>query len=97
MDIRNVTEFSNFVQTKNLTRLDATFQHMVNCVEEYRRGCDCWRRSERDAQYQKCTKQYLSIVRGIVPRFKNEFLAQTTERQICFYTENGQLIIILSR
>jgi hypothetical protein len=97
MDIGNVTQFVNFVSANNLGRLDSSIQAIVNCMDEYRRGCNCWRSNERDANYQKCNKQYLSVARTIVPRFKNEFLAHTTERQISLFTENGNLIVILSR
>jgi hypothetical protein len=97
MDIRNVTQFSNFVEANDLARLDASLQAIVSCMAEYKRGCDCWRREERDAQYSKCVKLYLSTARTIVPRFKNEFLAKTAERQIILYTENGGVIVLLSR
>lgn len=97
MEIRNVTQFSNYIESNDLTRLDPSFQTIVSCMAEYKRGCDCWKREDRDKQYSKCVNLYLSASRHLVNRFKNEFLAKTAERQIILYTENGTMIVILNR
>ena len=75
MDIRNVTQFSNFVEGNNLTRLDSNFQQIVNCLNAYKRGCDCWKRSDRETEYKKCYNQYLSTVKRV------QFTARTLTKK----------------
>lgn len=97
MDIRNVTQFSTFINAHNLVRLDGTFQQIITCIQNFSSACNCYKKQEKDNIYSVCNKLYMNAARHIVPRFKNEFLSKTNERQIAIYTENGNLMIILSR
>ncbi len=97
MDIRNVTQFAQFLSANNLTRLDPSFQQTVQCINNYAAACNCSKREDKLTTYTVCNKLYQDSARQIVGRFKNELLATTEERQISFYTENGQLIVIVSR
>ena len=39
----------------------------------------------------------MNAVKNVVPKFRNEFLSKTEDRQIQFYTDGGALIGILCR
>lgn len=97
MDIRNATQFANFVQKGGLQNLDMTFQQLVSCIDGYSKACNCWKADQKQRLYDNCTMLYMNAVRGVVPKFKNDFLSKTDERQIQFYTDNGSLIGLVCR
>ena len=97
MDIRNVTQFANFIKKGNLINLDMSFQQSVMCTENTEKACNCWKAEDKRKMYDNCTLIYMNAVRVVVPRFKNEFLSKTTDRQIQFYTDNGSLIGLVCR
>ena len=97
MDIRNVTQFANFVQKGGLVGLDMSLQQVVMCVDNTAKACNCWKAEDKKKMYDNCTLIYMNVVRTLVPRFKNEFLSKTTDRQIQFYTDNGSLIGLVCR
>ena|ERR1035437_895397 len=97
MDIRNATQFANFVSKGNLQNLDMTFQQIVFCINNYNAACNCWKAEDKKKLYDNCTVIYMNAVKNIVPKFKNEFLSKTEERRIQFYTDNGALIGLVCR
>jgi hypothetical protein len=97
MDIRNATQFANFVSKGNLQNLDMTFQQVVFCINNYNAACNCWKAEDKKKLYDNCTVTYMNAVKSVVPKFKNEFLSKTEERQIQFYTDNGALIGLVCR
>ena len=97
MDIRNATQFANFVSKGNLVNLDMTFQQVVFCINNYNAACNCWKAEDKKKLYDNCTVTYMNAVKSVVPRFKNEFLSKTEERQIQFYLDNGSLIGLVCR
>ena len=97
MDIRNATQFATFVSNGGLNNLDMTFQQIIMCINNYAAMCNCQGAIEKAKLYNNCTIIYMNAVRNIVPKFKNEFLSKTEERQIQFYTDNGSLIGLVCR
>lgn len=97
MDIRNVTQFTNFIKAGNLQNLDMTFLQAIMCVENYSKACNCRGMDAKRKMYENCTTIYTNAVRGVVPKLKNEFLSKTQERMISFYTDDGTLIGVVSR
>ena len=97
MDIRNATQFANFVSKKNLVNLDMSFQQVVFCINNYNAACNCWKAEQKKKLYDNCTVAYQNAVQNIIPKFKNEFLSKTEERQIQFYLDNGSLIGLVCR
>ena len=97
MDIHNATQFANFVSKENLVNLDMSFQQVVFCISNYNSACNCWKADQKKKLYDNCSATYMNAVRKIVPKFKNEFLSKTEERQIQFFIDNGSLIGIVCR
>jgi hypothetical protein len=97
MDIRNVTQFANFLQTSGLSLKDMSFQQIVFCVDQISRACNCWKAEDKKKIYDNCTMTYMNAVRNVVPRFKTEFLSKTEDRTINFYVDNGSLIGTMNR
>lgn len=97
MDIRSPSDLAQFVSVNDLSRLDGGFVQLINCVNNYRAACNCYKQEDKNKTYEVCTKMYINLAKHIVNRFKTEFLSKTTDRQISLYTENGQLITIVSR
>ena len=97
MDIRNATQFANFISAAGLQNADMSFQQIVFCVNNYKSACNCWKAEAKKALYNNCTVIYTNAVRTIVPKFKTEFLSKTTDRQIQFYLDNGSLIGLVCR
>ena len=97
MDIRNPTQFANFVRTSGLIMKDMSFQQVGFCVDQISKACNCWKAEDKKKLYDNCVMVYMNSVKNVVPRFKNDFLAQTQDRSINFYTENGNLICVVNR
>jgi hypothetical protein len=96
MDIRNVTQYATFLRGNDMVRLDGMFQQVINCVENYAAGCNCYKLEDKRKLYDICNKLYIDSAKHFGHIFKKEFLSKTAERQINIYTENGQLIISIS-
>lgn len=97
MEIRNPTQFARFLSDNDLMKLDSTFVQLVKCINEFATACTCHKREDKMRIYSACNKLYFVGAQHVAPRLKNEFLSKTTDRQISFYTEQGQLLSILSR
>jgi len=97
MNISNITQFVSFISDNNLTSLDSSLQQVQQCFHSYATACSCYNQEDKIRLYNSCNKAYIQAVSHVIPRFRNEFLSKTTERQISFYSENGQLLFILSR
>lgn len=97
MEINSPTEFARFISTHGLVQLDQTFIQLVSCINNYGASCNCSKSNEKDKLYGVCVKMYHNGVRNIVPKLKHEFLSKTDERQITFRSEQGQVILIISR
>jgi len=97
MEIRNPTEFARFLSANDLAKLDNTFIQLIQCINNFSTACSCHKREDKLKIYAVCSRLYLDGARHLASRFKTEFLSKITDRQISFYTEQGQLLCILSR
>lgn len=97
MDIRNATQFANFIKSGGLQGLDMVFQQIVICVDNVAHTCNCTKVEEKRRMHNNCNVIYMNAVRGAVPRFKNDFLSRTQDRQIQFFADNGSLIGLICR
>jgi len=97
MEIRNVTQFANFISAGNLQGLDMNLQQIIYCVNDYAAACNCHRGENKRKKYDECTRIYAEAVKNILPKFKNDFLSKTSERQISFFLDNGNIIGIICR
>jgi len=97
MEIRNVTQFSSYVNQHGLASLDFTFKKIGDCISDYLRHCTCHRKADKERIYNKCNSLYVGAANLAAVRFKNQFLNKTSERQIVFYQEDGRLIAIATR
>lgn len=96
MNIANVTEFAAFVGNNNLMGLDSSLAQVIQCINNYKSACNCWKREDKQKLYNNCNAIYYNCVKMVIPRLKKEFMSKTTDRQISFYGENSQLIGIVS-
>jgi hypothetical protein len=97
VDIKNVTQFSNFITSNGLMQLDGIFSQIVQCLATYSSACNCYKVQDKQLMYANCNKLYANAVAHIVPRFKNIILPKIADRQISFYMDNGTLISTISR
>jgi hypothetical protein len=97
MEIGNVTQFSNFISSNNLIRLDGIFQEITNCINNYNASCNCYKLSDKQAMYVNCNKLYSNAIKNIIPKFKYDILSKTSDNKIIFKLDNGTIISILSR
>lgn len=68
----------------------------VDCVLDMQ-GCSCTTRDEKLKRQQHCSKLYNELARWVSSNMTHDFLTKTSDRQISFYTDSGDLIIIMSR
>lgn len=97
MEIKNVTQFANFIKQNDIARLDGIFSQIVDCIDNYSKACNCHKVEDKRRMYDNCNKLYVNAIRNAMPRLKSEILSKIPERQISFYADNGSLISIVSR
>lgn len=97
MEIRNATQFANFIESNGLQTLDGGFVQAVQCVKNYSAACNCYKVEDKRRIYDMCCKLYMNLVTNLVPKFKNVILQKIPEGRISFYNDNGGLIAIVSR
>ncbi len=97
MDIRNATQFANFIKKAGLMTKDMSFQQVIFCVDQLGKMCNCWKAEDKKKLYDSCTLTYMNAVKHVVPKFQNDFLSHTDDRQIQFFLDNGSLIGIVNR
>ena len=94
MDIRNVTEFRNFVNLNGLTNSHSTLQGLVGCVMDYERACGCWSQEKKQKIYNNCKILYAQAVSIATSQMRNAFLSKAPDRRLNFY-QDGQLLASL--
>ena len=97
MDIRNTTQFANFIRSNGFQHLDGMFLEAANCMDNYSASCNCYKAADKKFIYDTCSKIYESAIKHLGHKFRNELLSKTSERQIAFYNDQGSLLIIVSR
>lgn len=80
MEIRNVTEFRNFVVNNKLSVLSQEIHAVVVCVADYERGRSCWKASDRDRIYANCKALYVKAVGLVARQFASNFSAYSLDR-----------------
>ncbi len=86
-------DFVNFLSANGLADKDSLFTQMVNCVNNFRAACNCYKKEDKLKMWKTCGSLFNNAVAHVVPKWKEEFLSKTTERQIIFYTEHGDLLL----
>ena len=87
MDIRNATEFRNFLNIAQLRGLHQSFDAVCHCMMDYERGCDCWKSNQKQKVYENCKMMYQNAVALAMCSYKGQFLARTPDGQICFFQD----------
>jgi hypothetical protein len=85
MDIRNVTEFRNFVNSNQLRGLHKDIEAVSICVMEYERECNCWKNNDRQKIYENCKSLYTKAVGTVINSFKPHFLSHVSDQNLTFY------------
>lgn len=96
MEIRNVTEFRNFIDDAKLRGLHQDIDAVAICVMDYERGCNCWRGNARQKIYNNCKALYVKSMGVILGAFANHFLSHCKDHGITFM-QDGILIGSLRR
>jgi hypothetical protein len=91
MDIRNVTEFRNFVNNNKLRNLHSDIDAVSICVMDFERGCTCWDGGARQKIYNNCVILYERSMGVVLTSFKPHFLAHTIDQAMTFYID-GRVI-----
>lgn len=97
MDIRNTTQFANFIGANDFTKLDNALLEIVLCINNFSAACDCHNRNDKMIIYNTCQGIYYNAVRNVLPKHQGAILSKTGTNHIAFYTDGGALIGIISR
>ena len=76
---------------------DPTFRSIVNCVIDLQSGCACKQRSDKIQKQKNCNALYHEAVRSVIPNLSNEILKKTTDREVVFLSEAGDMLKTISR
>jgi len=87
MDIRNVTEFRNFVNANQLNGLSKEIQAVTICITDYERGCSCWKEGDRQKIYDNCKALYIRAVGIITSQFSSQFVEKTPDKRVNFFQD----------
>ena len=96
MEIRNVTQFQNFLLGNGLINLHPQFGELVNCMNEYSRLCACIG-TDKNKAYNGCNSMYASVAERVVPALKHQFLAKTGDPTMTFFQDESKFISTISR
>ena len=70
MDIKNVTQFCNFLTSSGVVQLNPAFQQVVNCVQNYSAACNCHKTQDKQSLYAECNKLYSQCIMAVIPSIK---------------------------
>lgn len=87
MDIRNVTEFRNFVNINGLRGLHGDIDAVAICVMDYERGCNCWKNGDKQKIYNNCKALYVKSMGVVLGQFSAHFLAKTPGHSLTFFQD----------
>lgn len=87
MDIKNVTEFRNYVDAHGFRSLHKDIEATCICVMDYERGCNCWKANDRQKVYNNCKALYARAVGTITKLFAPQFLTYAQGHGITFYQD----------
>jgi len=94
MDIRNVTEFRNFLRVNGLSNSHPTFQAVLSCVMDYERTCNCSSKMTKQNIYNNCKRLY-GIAAGVaVTSMRTEVLSKIPDRRLRLFQDNALLASI---
>jgi hypothetical protein len=97
MDIRNATQFANFISQHGLASLHPTFQQVVTCIHDYSVACNCHANENKATLYNNCNNMYNSGATVASTKFRSIFLSKIPDRIISFFNDSGKIIAIASR
>ena len=69
MDIRNTTQFANFLRGSGLSHLDGMFTQVIQCIDNYSSSCDCYRAEDKRFIYDTCSKIYTTAIKHLGNKF----------------------------
>lgn len=84
MEIRNVTEFRNFVNGNGLRGIHPDIDAVAICVMEYERGCNCWKGNARQQIYNNCKALYIKSMGAVLGTFAGHFLSHCRDNCLTF-------------
>jgi hypothetical protein len=96
MNVNGTIGMYNLIRTMGLIDKNPQTRGFIDCVLSIQ-GCACTARDEKLRRKQHCNKLYVELARWASSNMVHDFLSKTSERQISFYTDSGDLIIIMSR
>ena len=98
MEIKNATQFVNFIVDHKLQNLHPSFNAIVICLNDYKRFCvGCSSVTKRDEIYNNCNQQYEQIIKGVLLNFTGQFLSAVNESRISFYKDEVKYLGSISR
>ena len=65
MDISNVTQFCKFLARTSLVDQIPNGRNLMACIDEYSYNCNCDRKSNKTAVYNRCKAIYEEIITGL--------------------------------
>jgi hypothetical protein len=89
MEIRNATQFSNFIESRNMTSLHPHFSQLSQCLMKYRQNCGLCTADKNKSMYSVCNSLYIQIVNNIVPNFKAHFFVSNPDTSVAFYDDKN--------
>ena len=80
MEIRNVTQFVQFISNNGLQTLDGRFLQLITCLNNYKAHCNCHKSRDKREIYLNCCDLYKQSVIIFECSSKNTILQKVPER-----------------
>jgi hypothetical protein len=91
MEIKNVTQFNNFISGNNLSNSHPNFSKLTLCLTDYSRMCNCGNQIDRDKKYNECNQLYIQAINSISPQLKYLMMSKITDSYISFNVDNRHI------
>jgi len=94
MKINNISEFYNYIKSKETLSSNSNLIQICACVDQFKNICSC-KAKEKGQKLFECNNKYADIIRNLDQESINKLIDSTQDRIIEFY-DNSLFIRTIS-
>lgn len=84
MKINNISEFYNYIKSKETLSSNSSLMQICVCVDQFKNICSC-KQKEKGQKLFECNNQYASIIRNLDQDSINQLIESTNDKVIELY------------
>ena len=84
MRINNISEFYNYIKSKETLSSNSSLMQICVCVDQFKNTCSC-KQKEKGQKLFECNNQYASIIKNLDQDSINQLIESTNDKVIELY------------